>query len=111
MECLMNKRSRAFIYILAGIYMMYIVYQLAQNKMNGDNTFSLPLAVGICGVLGILGVLILAYGVSLFLQDRKERAVESQEETEESQAITSGHIRYMNPADENEEENTPDSKD
>lgn len=106
----MNKRSRAFIYILAGIYMMYIVYRLAQNKINGDNTFSFPLAIVICGVLGVLGILILAYGVYLFLQDRKERAIESQAKTEESQVVTSGHIRYMNPADEKEEENAPDSK-
>lgn len=90
--------------------MMYIVYQLAKNKMNGDNTFSLSLAIGICGVLGILGVLILVYGVYLFLQDRKERAIDSQTEAEERQIVSSGHIKYINPADENEEENTPDSK-
>lgn len=103
----MNKRSRSFIYILAGIYMMYIVYRLVQNKINGDNTFSIPLAIVICGVLGVLGILILAYGVYLFLQDRKERAIESQTETEESQVVSTGHIRYINPADEEDEnENT-----
>lgn len=90
--------------------MMYIVYQLAKNKMNGDNTFSLSLAIVICGVLGILGILILVYGVYMFLQDRKERAIESQTEVEERQIVSSGHIKYINPADDEEDDNAPDSK-
>ena len=71
----MNKKQKSIIYYAVAAYILYMVYGIAKNKYMGDNTFTMPVAVGICVVMGA-AIGIVVYATRMFLRAKKEQEQE-----------------------------------
>ena len=72
----MNKKQKSIIYYAVAAYILYMVYGIAKNKYMGDNTFTMPVAVGICVVMGAAAIGIVVYATRMFLRAKKEQEQE-----------------------------------
>lgn len=80
----MKVMQRVVIYYLVAAYVLYMAFQIGKNKFLGDPTFTTPMAVGICGVLGGLALLVVGYASYLWIQERKKAKIESANDSSES---------------------------
>ena len=78
----MKTMQRVVIYYLVAAYVLYMAFQIGKNKFLGDPTFTTPMAVGICGVLGGLALGVIGYASYLWMQERKKTKLENIEDSE-----------------------------
>lgn len=79
----MTKKQKAFVYYLVAAYVLYLVFGIAKNKYLGDPTFSMPMAIGICCVMGILALMVIAYATAILIHEKREKEKKEIEESKE----------------------------
>ena len=78
-----NRNGRASLMAIAGVYVLYLAYELLKSMINGEETtMSTPVLILCITFLTLAGIAVLVYAVILWKNAKKDsEAEEAEKET------------------------------
>ncbi len=76
----MQNRNRASLLAIAGVYVLYLAYEMVKDQVNGKSTMALWLCIVAVAFFGIAGIAVLIYAWKIYrTKDKDDQEEDSPE--------------------------------
>ncbi len=72
--------THATLMALVGAYLIYMAYQMLRNTLNGNSTMSLTVTCIVGGLMALIGLGVIGYGIAIYVSYRKRMKEKTSDE-------------------------------